>query len=112
MLSQSAAGFLALGLEGCRAGAEDMGGLFLGDDGAVHCAGTQCPVRVGIEVDEQTFGAASQVQQGGAPGAPILRGGRCVNLDQPMGQINHSKCRTQVLVININISGNGLHAFS
>ena len=49
-----------------------MGGLFLGNDSAVHGTIAQSPIRMGIEVNQQPLGAASEVEQGGAPGASVL----------------------------------------
>ncbi|HAX71474.1 MAG TPA: hypothetical protein DCY14_17800 [Anaerolineae bacterium] len=77
------AGFLALCFERAWAGAEDVGGFFVRNDGAIHGTRTEGSVGVRIHVDQHTLQTTAEAHQRSAPGAGIFRGGGRIDLDQP-----------------------------
>ena len=84
----------------------------MGDDRAVHGARAERPVGVGVEVDQHPFHAAAQVEQRGAPGAPVLRRGRRIDLDQPVRQVDRAQRDPGIAVFQINILSKFLHNYS
>ena len=106
------AGIFPLGLKCIGAASKNLSRFFVGDDRAVHRARPQSTIRVRIQVNQQPLRTATQAQQCCTPDTRIFRGGRRVNLNQPVSEGDDPQCHPRIFNLYINILGNGLHNYS
>jgi len=102
-LFRNSPNFSGLGFKCHRAVTEHPGHFLMADNGAIHRPGTNRPVVMRIEVYQQPFHTAAQVENRGPPQADVFHPHGCVNQYNPMVPIDRCQGDPRVFSFNQNI---------